>query len=58
MNDDYIIKLADIPGQCRVIVFAAIQLAKYGDVIALATGLGGMFVGYILMAAATSLLKS
>lgn len=38
-----------------VIVFAAIQLAKYGDVIALRTGLGGMFVGVILMAGATSL---
>ncbi|MBN1537367.1 MAG: sodium:calcium antiporter [Anaerolineales bacterium] len=37
------------------IVVAAIQLAKYGDIIALRTGLGGMFVGVILMAAATSL---
>lgn len=38
-----------------VIVFAAIQLAKYGDVIALRTGLGGMFIGLVLLAAATSL---
>jgi len=38
-----------------VIVLAAIQLAKYGDVISIRTGLGGMFVGLILMAAATSL---
>ena len=28
-----------------VITFAAMQLAKYGDVIGLRTGLGGMFVG-------------
>jgi len=38
-----------------VIVFAAIQLAKYGDVIAIRTRLGGMFVGVILLAGATSL---
>jgi len=31
------------------------QLAKYGDVIGLRTGLGGMFVGTLLLAAATSL---
>lgn len=38
-----------------LIVFAAMQLAKYGDVIAIRTGLGGMFVGLLLMAVATSL---
>lgn len=38
-----------------LIVLAATQLAKYGDVIALRTGLGGMFVGVLLMAGATSL---
>jgi len=38
-----------------VITFAAMQLAKYGDVIGLRTGLGGMFVGTLLLAAATSL---
>ncbi len=38
-----------------VIVFAATQLAKYGDVIAIRTGLGGMFIGVLLMAGATSL---
>ncbi len=38
-----------------VIVLAAIQLAKYGDVIAIRTRLGGMFVGVILLAGATSL---
>lgn len=38
-----------------LIVFAAMQLAKYGDVIAIRTGLGGIFVGLLLMAGATSL---
>jgi cation:H+ antiporter len=38
-----------------VIVLAAIQLARSGDVIAIRTGLGGMFVGLVLLAAATSL---
>jgi cation:H+ antiporter len=38
-----------------VIVLAANQLAKYGDVIALRTRMGGMFVGVILLAGATSL---
>jgi cation:H+ antiporter len=38
-----------------LIVVAATQLAKYGDVIAVRTGLGGMFIGVVLMAGATSL---
>ncbi len=38
-----------------VIVLAAIRLAEYGDVLALRTGLGGMFVGTLLMAGVTSL---
>ena len=38
-----------------LIVFAATQLAKYGDIIAIRTRLGGMFIGVILMAGATSL---
>ncbi len=38
-----------------VIVLAATQLAKYGDIIAVRTRLGGMFIGVLLMAAATSL---
>ena len=38
-----------------VIVFAANQLAKYGDVIAVRTKLGGMFIGILLLAGATSL---
>ena len=38
-----------------LIVIAAIKLAQYGDVIALRTRLGGMFIGTLLLAAATSL---
>jgi len=37
------------------IVLIATQLAKYGDVIAIRTRLGGMFIGVLLMAGATSL---
>jgi cation:H+ antiporter len=38
-----------------VVVAAANYLAKYGDVIAVRTKLGGLFVGTIFLAAATSL---
>lgn len=38
-----------------VIVITATQLAKYGDIIAVRTKLGGMFIGVLLLAAATSL---
>lgn len=38
-----------------IIVLAAVRLAEYGNVIALRTGLGRLFVGAILIAAATSL---
>jgi cation:H+ antiporter len=38
-----------------VIVIAATQLAKYGDIIAVRTRLGGMFIGVLLLAGATSL---
>jgi len=38
-----------------LIVFAATQLTKYGDVIAIRTRLGGMFIGVLLLAGATSL---
>ncbi len=38
-----------------VVVLAAQRLARYGDVIAFRTQLGGMFVGTLLLAAATSL---
>ncbi len=37
------------------IVFIATQLAKYGDAIALRTRMGGMFIGVLLLAGATSL---
>jgi len=38
-----------------VLVIAAYYLANYGDVISLRTGLGGVFIGTLLMAGATSL---
>ncbi len=38
-----------------LIVLAATQLAKYGDVIAIRTRMGGMFIGVLLLAGATSL---
>ena len=38
-----------------VIVFAAIKLAQYGDIIAVRTRLSGMFIGTLLLAGATSL---
>ncbi|KAF0110426.1 MAG: inner membrane protein [Chloroflexi bacterium] len=38
-----------------VIVFAANYLAKAGDIIAVRTRLGGMFIGVLLLAGATSL---
>jgi cation:H+ antiporter len=38
-----------------LIILAAVQLTKYGDALALRTGLGAMFVGTLLMAGATSL---
>lgn len=38
-----------------VVVVAAIKLAEYGDAISVRTRLGGMFIGTLLMAGATSL---
>jgi cation:H+ antiporter len=38
-----------------VLVLAAVKLAQYGDVIAVRTRLGGMFIGVLLLAGATSL---
>ncbi|MCP4427022.1 MAG: sodium:calcium antiporter, partial [Chloroflexi bacterium] len=38
-----------------IVVIAAIKLAEYGDVIAVRTRLGGVFVGTIFLAGATSL---
>ena len=42
-------------GSAIIIVLAANYLARYGDAIALRTGLSGMFVGTLLLAGATSL---
>ena len=38
-----------------IIVIAAIKLAQYGDIIAVRTRLGGLFIGTLLLAGATSL---
>jgi cation:H+ antiporter len=38
-----------------LVVLAATRLATYGDVIAVRTGLGGLFIGTLLVAMATSL---
>lgn len=38
-----------------VLILAAVQLSRSGDVIAIRTGLGGAFVGTLLLAGATSL---
>jgi cation:H+ antiporter len=38
-----------------ILVLAALQLARYGDVIALRTGLGRLFMGTLLVGAVTSL---
>lgn len=38
-----------------IILFAGTKLARYGDVIAEKTGLGGIWIGLLLMATATSL---
>lgn len=38
-----------------IVVFSATKLTEYGDTIAVRTKLGGMFVGTLLMAGATSL---
>lgn len=38
-----------------IITYAAMQLAKNGDIIAIRTRMGGMFIGTLLLAGATSL---
>lgn len=38
-----------------ILVFTAIKLAQFGDVIAVRTRLSGMFIGTLLIAGATSL---
>ena len=42
-------------GSAAVLILAAVQLSRSGDVIATRTGLGGAFVGTLLLAGATSL---
>lgn len=42
-------------GSAGVVVGAGVSLARSGDAIATRTGLGGLFVGMLLLAAATSL---
>ena len=42
-------------GSAAILVFAAVKLAEYGDAISVRTRLGGMFIGTLLLAAATSL---
>ncbi len=42
-------------GAALLTVLAATKLAEYGDVIALRTGMGRMFIGTLLLAGATSL---
>jgi cation:H+ antiporter len=42
-------------GASVIVVLAATKLAQYGDVIAVRTRLGGMFIGALLLAGATSL---
>ena len=38
-----------------IVVIASVKLAEYGDAIAYRTGLGGLFIGSLLLAGATSL---
>jgi cation:H+ antiporter len=42
-------------GSSAALVLAAVKMAQYGDVIAVRTRLGGMFIGVLLLAGATSL---
>jgi cation:H+ antiporter len=41
-----------------LIVFIAVQLAKFGDILAVPTRLGGMFIGILLLAGAIRCRKS
>jgi cation:H+ antiporter len=45
----------EFAASAAIVALASIQLSKYGDIIALRTRMGGMFVGTLLMAAVTSL---
>ncbi len=45
----------EFAGYTAVLVLVAVMLARYGDAIGVRTGLGGLFVGTLLISAATSL---
>ncbi|MHB1318441.1 MAG: sodium:calcium antiporter [Anaerolineae bacterium] len=45
----------EFAASAAIVALASIQLSRYGDIIAFRTGLGGVFVGAVLMAAVTSL---
>ena len=55
MNTDLIFYLAVFVVMSAIIIGAGIMLAKSGDRIADVTGLGGLLIGMVLVAAATSL---
>ena len=55
MNSDLIFYLVVFTAMSAVIIGAGVLLAKSGDRIADVTGLGGLLIGMVLVAAATSL---
>ncbi len=55
MNSDLIFHLVIFAAMSVVIIGAGVMLAKSGDRIADVTGLGGLLIGMVLVAAATSL---
>ena len=55
MNADLIFYLVVFAAMSAVIIGAGVLLAKSGDRIADITGLGGLLIGLVLVAAATSL---
>ena len=46
---------AELIVSAAIVVYTSTKLAEYGDIISIRTKLGGLFIGIILMAAATSL---
>jgi cation:H+ antiporter len=55
MSGTFAVALAVFVGSGTLLVLAGVRLARDGDVIADGTGLGGLWVGTILVSAATSL---
>ena len=55
LNTDLIFYLAIFAVMSAIIIGAGVLLAKSGDRIADVTGLGGLLIGMVLVAAATSL---